>query len=147
MYKFSAILFLTQKFRSLKRRETFWAKKKKKTFLQIQTLRISCGRQISTLFQWQMVRPWTSHQKQYIISMHVGVLLHKIPESRALSTFFVLFWFFAIVTPWNRKPSGCVRIVIMTSVILACSLGLLETRTKGSQPEGYPPPPNLATCF
>ena len=77
--------------------------------------------------------------------MHVGVLLHKIPESRALSTFFVLFWFFAIVTPWNRKPSGCVRIVIMTSVILACSLGLLETRTKGSQPEGYPPPPNLAT--
>lgn len=29
MYKFSAILFLTQKFRSLKRRETFWAKKNK----------------------------------------------------------------------------------------------------------------------
>lgn len=60
--------------------------------------RISCWRQISMFFQWQMSGPWTNHQKHQIISIRVGILLHKFPKKTQIGSSedffgFILFCF------------------------------------------------------
>lgn len=49
-------------------------------------------------FRWQMSGPWTNHQKHQIISIRVGILLHKFPKKTQIGSSedffgFILFCF------------------------------------------------------
>lgn len=48
---------------------------------------------------------WTSHQKQLIISIHVGILRYKIPESGALGTSFC-FVLVLVLLLWLHGPQA-----------------------------------------
>lgn len=83
---------------------------------------------------------WTSHQKYQIISIHVGIPLHKILELGALRPFFCIIGvlLFAAVTLWHLRPLGWMNVTILTITIAAGLLGLLES-TEGPHPGVYTP--------
>ena len=90
MHTFSVILFFTQRSGDSRRERLSEPKKHFSSNSDFKDILWKANFYIISMTNGQAL---DQSSKKYIISMHVGVLLHKILESRALSACFVLFCF------------------------------------------------------